>query len=557
MKKVKKISVLIFFLILGLGIFVFISAFTPTPNLVWGKEVDYPAIPGAESITEGTTLPQYINYIFNAALWIGGILCLAMIIWGGFVIMTAGGSIAKAKDGRERIIYAIGGLFLLLASYLILYTINPELTVLKLPEIAEISLPEYNDGEIPQPTEPQYEIEKLFFGGYLREAMELERESAEKMRQMVCLSVGDRFKDECKRGAVRKIFGFDKCRCEYCIPCIAQIYVEIGCIPCFPCFCTGKGPEELCPKNIYKTGKNTLDLAERITKNANDLENALEGEGKDCIRDPSCFIYDYVMSCCPDPPLRAACPSGGCDLEKASTHFIICPKGEDCKLLILEKEDQDLIKEAIEAQRETAEIIREMIEKIRDCSCKGYGSNEGCKYELGDGFSPIPGCGSCGGCECKWGYAAVAELNELRDTNWEDLRDRAVGQIKDQLGNLLIQSLIGTIDPTGYLANKLKEALDDLFNLGSKGFDLDLPCNPKIIPLMYDLEELADLMEENADELEHGVSREKLIKCAEDELKGKATLNYCPFEDGLGCPEACKNDPRDCELTDFVCIRKK
>jgi hypothetical protein len=67
-----------------------------------------------------------LNGIFRLAIVAAGVLAVAYIIIGGFEYMVAGAREGK-KDGRERIEKAIFGLILLLLSYVILNTINPDL----------------------------------------------------------------------------------------------------------------------------------------------------------------------------------------------------------------------------------------------------------------------------------------------------------------------------------------------------------------------------------------------------------------------------------------------
>jgi len=55
---------------------------------------------------------------------------IALII-AGFLYLTSVGDPGKMKDAKDRAIWAIGGLVLLLASWLILHTINPQLTTLR------------------------------------------------------------------------------------------------------------------------------------------------------------------------------------------------------------------------------------------------------------------------------------------------------------------------------------------------------------------------------------------------------------------------------------------
>ena len=86
-------------------------------------EVPQPIIP-----TQGlpTDLGQLIQQIFSWSLSILGIAVFVMIFYAGFLWLTAAGNTAKIGEARGHITNAVLGAILLLSSYLILYTINPD-----------------------------------------------------------------------------------------------------------------------------------------------------------------------------------------------------------------------------------------------------------------------------------------------------------------------------------------------------------------------------------------------------------------------------------------------
>lgn len=77
------------------------------------------------------TIDSYIPGIFNLAIGIAGVLAVLMIIIGGVEYMTTD-AIQGKTEGKERIKNALWGLLLALVSYILLYTINPKLTVFDL-----------------------------------------------------------------------------------------------------------------------------------------------------------------------------------------------------------------------------------------------------------------------------------------------------------------------------------------------------------------------------------------------------------------------------------------
>ncbi len=106
-------------------------------------EIQYPAIPfpGVETpnqfmqkIIDGAypaeqALPLYVKYFYYLALTLAGFLILGAIIYGGFKYLTSGGNPVKMVDARQQIAASISGLLILLSSYVILTTINPQLAI--------------------------------------------------------------------------------------------------------------------------------------------------------------------------------------------------------------------------------------------------------------------------------------------------------------------------------------------------------------------------------------------------------------------------------------------
>ncbi|MFH1036793.1 MAG: pilin [Patescibacteria group bacterium] len=95
-------------------------------------ETDYPSAGGFTLETVGgTSIPNYVKYIFNFAVGIVGLVAFGMIIAGGIGYLTSSGNPGKLKQAKDRIFSAILGAIILLSSYIILTTINPQLVVFK------------------------------------------------------------------------------------------------------------------------------------------------------------------------------------------------------------------------------------------------------------------------------------------------------------------------------------------------------------------------------------------------------------------------------------------
>ncbi|MEK7615122.1 MAG: hypothetical protein AAB431_01915 [Patescibacteria group bacterium] len=76
-------------------------------------------------------LSQYISGLYKYLLSIAGVIAIVMVMIGGFQYVLGAGAKGQGEKGKERIKNGVIGLILLLSVYLILYTVNPQLTVFK------------------------------------------------------------------------------------------------------------------------------------------------------------------------------------------------------------------------------------------------------------------------------------------------------------------------------------------------------------------------------------------------------------------------------------------
>ncbi len=70
-----------------------------------------------------TDARAFITKILRFALTFLGILCVCLIIYGGFLYITSAGEEEGAKKGKTIIIYCIIGLVIIFASYAIVNTV--------------------------------------------------------------------------------------------------------------------------------------------------------------------------------------------------------------------------------------------------------------------------------------------------------------------------------------------------------------------------------------------------------------------------------------------------
>ncbi|MGE5392144.1 MAG: pilin [Candidatus Saccharibacteria bacterium] len=76
----------------------------------------------------GGEIGNCVSKIYIWAIGAAGILALLMLIFGGYMVMTAGGNAQRAATGKSFLVSSITGLVLLLGAYFLLNTINPDLT---------------------------------------------------------------------------------------------------------------------------------------------------------------------------------------------------------------------------------------------------------------------------------------------------------------------------------------------------------------------------------------------------------------------------------------------
>lgn len=86
-------------------------------------------IPGASET--GVNLTSYLVGIYKVGIGLASVLAVLVIVWGGFTYISTD-AIGGKNEGKEHISNALLGLVLAFSSYLIIYTISPNLVDLSL-----------------------------------------------------------------------------------------------------------------------------------------------------------------------------------------------------------------------------------------------------------------------------------------------------------------------------------------------------------------------------------------------------------------------------------------
>ncbi len=90
--------------------------------------------------SDGQSLGEFINNIYLVAISVVGVAVFVQFVIAGFTYLLAAGNVGEIGSAKEKMQNAVLGAILLLGSYLILNTINPDLTrtnIFNLDEIAK------------------------------------------------------------------------------------------------------------------------------------------------------------------------------------------------------------------------------------------------------------------------------------------------------------------------------------------------------------------------------------------------------------------------------------
>lgn len=113
----------------------------PSDNLC--LNLQYPNFGGFDLNTR-QSFPEILNFFYFFIVGIAGLAAFVMLVWGGVQWLASGAIPAQASEARDKIRNAILGLLLILASFLIIQIINPELTMVGGLDLSKIDCPDTN-----------------------------------------------------------------------------------------------------------------------------------------------------------------------------------------------------------------------------------------------------------------------------------------------------------------------------------------------------------------------------------------------------------------------------
>ena len=267
-KKVRIIIVSAFLLALFLGGWALAQPSTPD------TEISYPKIPGIPSLPLKPLLPEFIQYIYNFSIIISGLVAFASLVYGGFRYMTSVGSPVAMADAKEQITAGVIGLIILLGSYLLLTTINPQLSIFRLslsPKSCDCGIPlagqpDYCKNvckDVPGINYPaiSYTSYEIPIGTLIERLLNEDRMNAISDTAAEIKDLAEEVQNEAHDMADE----LNKCNCSHLNPNASS------CPPGGPCpadHCEG----DPCPGSNFPAAKSELLAA------ANNLKNYIEGE---------------------------------------------------------------------------------------------------------------------------------------------------------------------------------------------------------------------------------------------------------------------------------------
>jgi len=104
------------------------------PNVCFGEltlNLTYPEF-GGYKLDKDTDINEIVAWLYYFIISISGISAFAMLVRGGFMWLSSAGNPSVLGEAKDIITSAILGLIIVLASFLIVQIINPELTTLNI-----------------------------------------------------------------------------------------------------------------------------------------------------------------------------------------------------------------------------------------------------------------------------------------------------------------------------------------------------------------------------------------------------------------------------------------
>jgi len=147
-------------------------------------EVTYPDIPGAESpqdflgsVEENQAFPLFLKYFYHFIVYSSGLVCLGVMIYGGVGYMLSFGSAIKMKQGLDRVTVGFIGVIIILSSFTMAKTIDPNLVTF---DLEKVDVPEIPEIKVPDLIGSEFVFYKIPLGGLIDQVVEKAETADEK-----------------------------------------------------------------------------------------------------------------------------------------------------------------------------------------------------------------------------------------------------------------------------------------------------------------------------------------------------------------------------------------
>lgn len=131
MKKTNN-KILLFFIC---GLFLISAGFVLSASL----EVEYPASTSGIVLTDTSTpLPLFFKYIFEIGTFLGFVAAVYSLSYAGVLYLMSPAKPELLSSAKDRVFGAISGILILIMTYLIVTTINPQLAIFQISELEEV-----------------------------------------------------------------------------------------------------------------------------------------------------------------------------------------------------------------------------------------------------------------------------------------------------------------------------------------------------------------------------------------------------------------------------------
>lgn len=107
-------------------------------SFCYSKDPEIPLAIAFGSTKTVTGLSGYLAVVYKWLVGSAAVFAVVVMMIGGIQYMLAGGSAQGVSQAKEKITNALTGMVLLLATYLILYTVNPQLVSLRVPPFPRV-----------------------------------------------------------------------------------------------------------------------------------------------------------------------------------------------------------------------------------------------------------------------------------------------------------------------------------------------------------------------------------------------------------------------------------